>query len=666
MKQGHRRFLLWAACCIAWLALGPTITQAQSPLIARSEFFKGEQRGNFRLSPKGDVLYFLSIADNDLHSIAVDHPNEPHALGLAALPKQWLPMDGGILLLEKDSLWHLRLRDAAGKFTGYDLPFTASKLKLMERPVPHGSKVGLWVEASAPEGSSGIWTLDLSNKAFTRIDDLPPFENPILDGKFRPAAGTVPNELGGNTLLARGPNATGWDTIAVHPFTEDMMTGGFCKMVSVAADGKAVYYTSNLSSDKTELYMYQPESHQAIPLLRNALVDILPFGHSVDLEGDVTSAVGLYAKTLRECVNPVVQQEFDFLHSHLKGDVSWAGQTPDGKFWLVRVLTGGPTQYHLYDLGRRTLTFLCTDQPMMEKLPLATRHAREVIAKDGTHLPIHVYLPPGSDADGNGIPDKPLPTILYVHGGPWVGVFHWNSYFHWRSFQLLANRGYAVINCEFRGSTGLGKEFIQKSYKTWGTDMLQDNVDVADWAVAQGIAQEEKVGIWGWSYGGYAAFSGPALYPKKYACALSMYGISDLEKFTRDLNDDYWKESVGDPSNPKEAKLLRKASAIHYVKKIDIPMLLTTGSKDDRIPQPQMGDMAAALERAGKEVVYFYYREEGHDYALAESWISFWAISEQFLAEHLGGKAKPVGEDLEGGGFVVEVGKGYVDGLAGR
>ena len=112
--------------------------------------------------------------------------------------------------------------------------------------------------------------------------------------------------------------------------------------------------------------------------------------------------------------------------------------------------------------------------------------------------------------------------------------------------------------------------------------------------------------------------------------------------------------------------MLRKASAIHYVKKINTPMLLTTGSKDDRIPQPQMGDMAAALERAGKEVVYFYYPEEGHDYALAESWISFWAISEQFLAEHLGGKAQPVGEDLENGGFVVEVGKGYVEGLAGR
>lgn len=639
---------------------------AQGSLIDRSALFKGEQRSNFRLSPKGDALYFHSIPDNDIHAIFPDQPAAPQALGLTSLPKQWLPMDKGILLLEMDSLWHLRLRDPAGKSEAYELPFTATRLRLLERPVPHGSKVGLWVEASAPENSSGIWTLDLSTRAFDRIDDLPPFENPILDGKFRPAAGTVPNELGGNTLLGRGPHSKAWDTIAVHPFTEDMLTGGFSKVVSVAADGQAIYCTTNRTSDKTELYVYLPEESELQQLVEHPSVDILPFGHSLSPDGHVSSVVGLYAKTLRTCLDSTTQRDFDYLRSQLKGDISWGGQTPDGRYWLVRVLTGGPTRYHLYDRSARKVTSLCTDHPGLEELPLATRHAQEVVAKDGTRLPIHVYLPPGSDADGNGIPDKPLPTILYVHGGPWVGVFHWNSYFHWRSFQLLANRGYAVINCEFRGGTGLGKAFIQKSYKTWGTDMLQDNVDVADWAVRQGIAMEDKIGIWGWSYGGYAAMSGPALYPKKYACALAMYGISDLEQFTRDLNDDFWKESVGDPCKPKEAKLLRKASAIRVVKKIQTPMLLTTGSKDDRIPQPQMGDMAAALERAGKEVVYFYYPEEGHDYALAESWISFWAISEQFLAQHLGGRAQPVGADLEGAGFVVEVGKGYVEGLAER
>lgn len=656
--------LKWVLLCLATLNHGAATAQSLGPLVNRSEYFTGEQRVNFRLSPRADALYYQIAGGTDIHFITPQQPNTPKALGLSSLPKQWLPMDDGLLLLEKDSLWHLRLREPSGTLKDFDLPFAATKLRLLERPVPHGSKMGLWVEASAPEGSNGIWTLDLKSKALQRIDDLPPMESPILDGNFHPTAGTQPNDSGGNSIWARSRSSQDWKAIVAHPFTPDMLTGGFSKAFAVSADGNAVYYTSNLHSDKNELFVYHLDEGKGQKLLSHPKVDLLPFGHSLNTQGEVTSVVGLYAKTLRVCSDSATGQDFAFLQSQLRGDLSWGGQTPDGNHWLVREFTGGPGKYYLFKRSPRQLTYLCTDQPTMENLPLATRHAREVTAKDGTLLPIHVYLPIGSDPDGNGIPDKPLPTILYVHGGPWVGVFHWNQYFHWRNFQLLANRGYAVINCEFRGSTGLGKEFIEKSYKTWGTDMLLDNVAVADWAVQQGIAIEEKVGMWGWSYGGYAAMSSAALFPSKYACALAMYGISDLESFTKNLSSDsFWTIAVGDPSNPKEAKLLRQASAIHNLNRIKAPMLLTTGSKDDRIPQPQMGDMAQALKAKGKEVVYFYYPEEGHDYEHPASWISFWAIAEQFLAEHLGGRSQPVGSDIENGGLVVEVGEEYVKSL---
>jgi dipeptidyl aminopeptidase/acylaminoacyl peptidase len=661
MNPIHRLFSALPVSLTILLTLAiasPSVAQAQSPLIPRKEFFTAPQRTAFRLSPTGDRLYFTF--ENALFYIPTHNPGTPQSLHLPTLPKQWIPTENGILTLTQDSIPQLSHITHTGQSTHLPFPFTPSNIRLIERPVPHATKVALWVEAQTLQDASGIWTLDISTQAFTRIDSLPPFANPILDGNFRPVAATQPNEQGGNTLMARTPE--GWKSLADHPMTEDMFTGGFSKILSASADAQTIYYTSNRNTDKTELFAYHPSTQSTERIAHHPDVDLLPFGHSVDLEGHVTSIVGLYAKTLRTCLDTDAKKHFDHLQAKLQGDISWGGQSTDGKRWMIREFTGGPTKYYAYDRPSQTLTYLCTDFPTLETLPLATRHAREVTAKDGTRLPFHVYLPHGSDPDGDGIPDRPLPTILYVHGGPWVGVYHWNSHFHWRNFQLLADRGYAVINCEFRGGTGMGKEFIQKSYQTWGTDMLTDNVAVAQWAENKGIAAKGKVAMWGWSYGGFAAMSSPALFPKQYACAVAMYGISDLEKFSKP-QDDFWWERVGNPNKPDEAKQLRKASAIHNLNKIKAPMLLTTGSKDDRIPQPQMGDMAQALQKKGNEVVYFYYPEEVHDYQYPESWISFWAITEPFLARHLGGKTQPLGDDLKNAGLVVEVGEEFVKGL---
>ena len=331
----------------------------------------------------------------------------------------------------------------------------------------------------------------------------------------------------------------------------------------------------------------------------------------------------------------------------------------DGSKWLVREFLGGWAKYYLYDRGIKKINYLLTDMPEYEKYTMAKRHAFRAKARDGLNLPVHVYLPDGTDKNADGIPDKPLPTVLYVHGGPWAGVTFWNSAFHCRNFQLLANRGYAVVVCEFRGSTGLGKAFVERSYKKWGTDMTNDKTDIAQWAVASGIAIKDKIGIWGWSYGGYAAMAGLAFSPQTYACGIAMYGISDLESFgkTDFANIDWWKQRVGDPFNPTETKMLHDYSPINYVKNINAPLLLTTGLKDDRIPRAQMDTMAAALHALNKYVAYFTYADEGHDYMKSESWESFWAISEKFLAEQLGGKYQPAGDDLKKGNYVIETGK---------
>jgi dipeptidyl aminopeptidase/acylaminoacyl peptidase len=278
-------------------------------------------------------------------------------------------------------------------------------------------------------------------------------------------------------------------------------------------------------------------------------------------------------------------------------------------------------------------------------------------------LPIHLYLPAGM-ARPDGLPKVPLPTVIYVHGGPWVGVTHWNSWFHNRNFQLLANRGYAVINMEFRGTTGLGKQMLDAGNLQFGKGMHHDVVDVAEWAKKQGVAHPKRLGIWGWSYGGYAVNYALGAAPDLFACGVSMYGLGDLPAFCRlplVQSDSLWNTRVGNPNTPDGLDLLELHSPMTYVKQVKSPILLTTGTLDQIVPQEQSDKFASALAANKKQVVYFFYPGEEHDYRQPESWVSFWAITEHFLHKHLGGRRELRKTDIESGKFEVMFGKEYIE-----
>ncbi|MCB0644325.1 MAG: prolyl oligopeptidase family serine peptidase, partial [Phaeodactylibacter sp.] len=202
--------------------------------------------------------------------------------------------------------------------------------------------------------------------------------------------------------------------------------------------------------------------------------------------------------------------------------------------------------------------------------------------------------------------------------------------------------------------------------KEWGGKMHFDLVDIADWAVDQGIADPDALGMWGWSYGGYATDAAMVYAPDMFQAGVSMYGPSDLEAFCKlpgIADSPLWINRVGNVNDDQEVQLLRQHSPINFVDRAEAPLLLTTGSKDERVPQEQVDRMAQAYHDAGKEVVYFYYPEEVHDYREPGSWISFWAIAEQFLALNLGGDYQEVGNDLEKGQFEVNFGQDFIEKL---
>ncbi len=631
-------------------------------LIPRKILFTGEQRTVFKLSPDGSKLYFSNSNSNSISYCEISEPDKITEIKMRMGMTIWEPVSSGLLTIVQDSTAKIELQKSDGSNENITLPVIARNASIVTKNRQNHDLFVLSVNA-ADSKESGFYSLDIKTKIFKKLYEPMPGITPFFDDNFNLIAGNSNNDLGGISINIYNKNDNSWNELIKHEFAEDIFLGGFSKILSVSSDGKTVWFTSNKDSDKTKLFAYNTDSQKSEMIAEHSQVDLLPMGVSIGIYGNVSSILGLFAKTIRIVTDPSMKDDFEYLERNISGDISFGGQSQDGTKWLIREFTGGPAKYYLYDRNEKKLSYLLNDFPALDDYKMANRKAFSVTTRDGLNLPVHIYLPDGSDKNNDGIPDSPLPTILYVHGGPWVGIVHWNQYFHWRNFQLLANRGYAVINCEFRGTTGLGKEFTAKSNKTWGTDMTNDKADIAAWAVENNIAKKDKVGIWGWSYGGYAAFAGLAFHPDAYACGISMYGISDIESFGKIgfANNDFWKTRVGDPFDDDEAKMLRDFSPINYIDKIKSPLLLTTGSKDERIPQQQMDSMASVLKNAGKDVIYFYYPEEVHDYRSPQSWMSFWAVGEQFLAGILGGRYEKKNNDITDSDMVVVEGKKFIE-----
>ena len=536
--------------------------------------------------------------------------------------------------------------------------FPFRQVQLLNISARFPNKIVVNLEARNPE-QSGIYILDLLSSNLKRIGQMEDFGELFFDENFTIIAGWRPNELGGNSLLRRVEGE--WVHIFRHDFEPDMFLGGLSRIISITSDGKTIFATDYTEKDKTSLVSIETATGKVTELASDSDADILPWGASFDPKGKPTSVVALWGDTKRHVVDPAVQKDFDFLNKELGGNVAFAGSSADGKIWLVRKFDGAPTSYYFYERESQKLSFLFTDHSYLEGYDLPTRKAFTVTTRDSLRLPVHVYLPFGM-ARSDGSAKTPLPTIIYIHGGPWAGVTHWNNWLHTRNFQLLANRGYAVINMEFRGTTGLGKKLTAAGDQQWGAAMHNDIVDVTNWAIKQGIANRKRIGIWGWSYGGYAANYALAASPDIFACGISMYGLSDLEAFCKIpfASNDHWQNRVGNVNTSEGAELLKKHSPLTYVEQIKSPLLLTTGSLDERVPQEQSDRFAEALEAAGKEVIYFVYPEEVHDYRQAESWISFWAIAEHFLHHNLGGRKESRKHDIEKGKLRVVFGEEYI------
>jgi dipeptidyl aminopeptidase/acylaminoacyl peptidase len=245
--------------------------------------------------------------------------------------------------------------------------------------------------------------------------------------------------------------------------------------------------------------------------------------------------------------------------------------------------------------------------------------------------------------------------VLLVHGGPWAR----DDWGFDPEAQLLANRGYAVLQLNYRGSEGYGKKYLHAGDKQWGLAMHDDLIDGVRWAIAEGIADPKRVAIMGGSYGGYAALAGAAFTPDVFRCAVDIVGPSNLFTLLASIPP-YWKPllstfhvRVGNPDDPADKELLTRASPLFRVDHIRIPLLIAQGANDPRVKQAESDQILKAIADAGGRAIYVLYPDEGHGFARPPNRLDFYARAEKFLAEHLGGRAEPLAGEREPGSTAI-------------
>jgi hypothetical protein len=560
-----KRFSVWVILLFSTVYL-----YGQEEFIPRSLLFSPKEIAQVQLSKDGEKVYYRKASAPPSTLFVLDGPlfNEEISIELEDPVVHFATSmnDGIAAVVRKDTLQELRFWSFSGrKAIKVDLP-AARSIQLIRFSRLLNTKAVVRVEAVKAR-QSGIYLADLNGGRLKRVLGTRDFRNVFFGELLNPVAALESNEAEGTTLYVR--KGSNWEVFREYPFDESMFLGGFNQILSVTPDGNTIYATDNYEKDKSTLISIDIKEGTVNELASDPRSDILPFGAMIDKDQQPVMVSGLFADPNFHFLDASVEKDWKIATEKIGGAPSFVAASANDSTWLLRHLDGGPTEYFLFRRSTGRLKSILVDHPALNEFAMATRRAYSVTTRDGLELPVHVYLPPGSDVNQDGKPDQPLPAILYVHGGPWAGVVHWNSWFHTRNFQLLANRGYMVINTEFRGSTGLGKSFTNAGDLEWGGKMRFDLVDIASWAVDQRMAEPGAIGIWGWSYGGYAVNAALAFSPNSFQAGISMYGISDLDRFLRTpfTDNPIWRNRVGNPNTQEGTDLLQQQSPLRFVEK---------------------------------------------------------------------------------------------------
>lgn len=597
---------------------------------ALEDFFRNPEKSGFQISPEGGYLSFMAPYENRMNLFV-----RPSAGGAAVRITSVTDRDlSGYAWASEGRLLYLKDNGGDENFALYGVD---------------------------PDGQNDT-PLTLFDEVRTQlIDDLEGDDDHVLVGLNKRVAQVFdPYRLnvhtGELTLLAENPgNISAWvtdhDGVLRMAVTTDGVNTSLLHRASENDDWQALfslnfketlsplfftfdntdfYAASNLGRDKTAIIRYNiADNKEAEVLFESDEADVsnLNFSRKRKVLTSITYATD---RRKRVFLDDHTEQLYTRLESAFpQYEVVISGANKEENKFIIRTYSDRTLgAYHFYDMEADTLQLIEEVSPWLNEDDLSPMQTVHYTSRDGLRIQGYLTLPVGQG-------DGPFPVVINPHGGPWArDAWGFNP-----EVQFLANRGYAVLQMNFRGSVGFGRAFWEASFKQWGRTMQDDITDGVHWLIEQGLADPKRVAIYGGSYGGYATLAGLCFTPDLYACGVDYVGVSNLFTFMKTIPP-YWEpylemmyEMVGHPEEEKD--LMAAASPVLHADKITAPLLVAQGAKDPRVNVDESDQMVEAMRQRGVEVEYLVEPEEGHGFRNEENRFKFYRAMERFLGEHL-------------------------------
>lgn len=475
------------------------------------------------------------------------------------------------------------------------------------------------------------YRLDLRTGELTLVEKNPGFAGWLVDSDLVVRGGVTVLPDGSEVVSIRDGASGEFGTFLEIAHADTAATG----VHSFARDGRSVLMSSTVGVNASRLVRVDLDTGDEVVVAEDPTYDV--GGVVLDPE-TLAPQLAVFAKDRAELVvlDEAIRADVARLRAHRDAELSINRAQRADRIWLVsHARPDGPTEYSTYDRDTGEITQLFVHKEALRDYRLAPMEPFVLAARDG--LDLHGYVTFPVDAE-----HRDLPAVLLVHGGPWAR----DAWGYHPEVQWLANRGYAVVQVNFRGSVGYGKAFTNAGDRQWGTAMHDDLLDTVDHVVEQGWVDRRRIAVYGGSYGGYAALAGVTFSPETFACAVDMCGPSNLLTLL-DSVPEYWRPMiaelharVGDPATDRA--MLEERSPLNSVDAIRRPVLVAQGANDPRVKQAEAEQIVAALRAKGLDHEYLLFEDEGHGLVKPGNRERFYATVEPFLARHLGGRTQGV------------------------
>ena len=649
------------------LSAAPSFAQ-DVPLIERAKLFGNPERTGGRLSPDGKWITFIAPRDGVLNVWVAPAADPAAARPLTAEKTRpirnafWAPDSTQILYVNDkggDENFHLYGVAVTGGAPRDYTPFDKVRVMPIGQSTSIRNRILIGVNNRDPRWHD-VHSLDLGTGRLTLVMQNDGFGGFLADDQLNVRLASRPRADGGDDWF-KVVNNKAEATPTVSYGLDDSLT---TTPLGFTTDGKTAYWMDSRNRD-TSAIMAQDASGKMTLVAEDPRVDLSSALFN-PRSGVIEAYEQDYLKAEYVPVGDAVKADLAFLKAQNKGEFTITSRTDADDKWLVAFdAVSAPASTWVYDRKAKTLKELYVSRPALVGAPLVPMTPAVIRSRDGLDLVSYLTLPKSADANGDGKADRPVPMVLFVHGGPWGrDGYGYNSYHQW-----LANRGYAVLSVNFRASTGFGKKFLAAGNLEWGKKMHDDLLDAVEWAVKQGVTTKDKVAIMGGSYGGYATLAGMAFTPDAFACGVDIVGPSNLNTLLGSIPP-YWEAGkqqmyrrMGDPTKPEGQSILKERSPLFAADKIKKPLLIGQGANDPRVNVRESDQIVEAMKAKNIPVTYVVFPDEGHGFARPVNNIAFNAVTENFLAPCLGGRAEPIGDALTASTAEVRHGAAFVNGL---